>query len=336
MAHYLLISFLSLCLFLPCFSVQAANTSKPSESDPQQQKLELLQRMQTITGIPWYYLAAINQYEKNVQKKNKNNNNEIPRLISIQIPPEKWGGFLNPNLSESSLSSIQFFNGIGKDGSGDSVADAQNDEDVLFTMATYISEYGFTEDDIRIGLWEFYRSDKVVDIISEFAQIYQTQQTIKLEDAAFPLPLHSDYSFRSTWGDARGWGGRRIHEGTDLFAHYGTPVKSVCYGYVEVKGWNRYGGWRIGIRDLNNVYHYYAHLGGFNKNIKIGDIVKPGDIVGWVGSSGYGKPGTSGKFPPHLHYGMYKYNGRTEWAFDPYPHLKKWEREEWRKKKKKR
>jgi peptidoglycan LD-endopeptidase LytH len=47
-----------------------------------------------------------------------------------------------------------------------------------------------------------------------------------------------------------------------------------------------------------------------------------------VGSSGYGPPGTSGKFPPHLHYGMYKDNGFTEWSFDPYPHLKMWERQE--------
>jgi murein DD-endopeptidase MepM/ murein hydrolase activator NlpD len=47
-----------------------------------------------------------------------------------------------------------------------------------------------------------------------------------------------------------------------------------------------------------------------------------------VGSSGYGPPGTSGKFPPHLHYGMYKDNGVTEWSFDPYPHLAKWKRME--------
>lgn len=39
-------------------------------------------------------------------------------------------------------------------------------------------------------------------------------------------------------------------------------------------------------------------------------------------------PGTSGKFPPHLHYGMYKDNGYTEWSFDPYPYLKQWERQE--------
>ena len=84
-------------------------------------------------------------------------------------------------------------------------------------------------------------------------------------------------------------------------------------------GWNEYGGWRIGIRDNHNTYHYFAHLAYFDKGIKEGDIVEPGTLLGFVGSTGYGKEGTSGKFPPHLHYGLYKYNGKTEWAFDPYP-----------------
>ncbi|MNJ62146.1 L-Ala--D-Glu endopeptidase precursor [compost metagenome] len=79
---------------------------------------------------------------------------------------------------------------------------------------------------------------------------------------------------------------------------------------------------------MNNRYHYYAHLQGFEKNINIGDTVTPAQTVGWVGSSGYGPPGTQGRFPPHLHYGIYKDTGTREWAFNPFPLLKQWEREE--------
>jgi len=111
-------------------------------------------------------------------------------------------------------------------------------------------------------------------------------------------------------------------------------VRSTCYGIVEVKGWNPYGGWRLGIRDLNNIYHYYAHLSGYDKIIQVGSVVKPGQVVGWVGSSGYGKPGTQGKFPPHLHYGVYRDRGLMEWSFDPYPSLRQWENEDRRKLKK--
>lgn len=325
--------FVFLLIFSLAFSPSPVWAQEPQAktADPEQEKFELYQRIGTLTGIPWYFLAGADRYERNIKKRDSE---ALKRLISIDIPPEKWAGFLNPNPEDHLINSIRFFNGIGKDGSGDQLADRKNNEDILFSFATFLASYGFTEDDIRIGLWEYYKRDKAVELISQFAQIYQTMGTIKLNGNAFPLPLHANYSYRSTWGDSRGWGGRRIHEGCDLFAGYGTPVRSVAYGYVEVKGWNRYGGWRVGIRDLNNVYHYYAHLGGFNKSVNIGDVVKPGDVIGWVGSSGYGNPGTAGKFPPHLHYGMYKDNGRTEWAFDPYPHLRKWEREEYQKKKK--
>jgi len=193
---------------------------------------------------------------------------------------------------------------------------------------TTISKKGVSPTDIGIGIWEYYRNDRSVKRIRQFARIYSTFGTLDLHEHSFILPLGGDYTYRSTWGAARSYGGYRIHEGTDLFAHYGMSVRSAAYGIIEQMGWNRYGGWRVGIRDLNNVYHYYAHLSGFNKKLKVGDVVKPGDVIGWVGSSGYGKPGTQGKFPPHLHYGMYRDNGLTEWSFDPYPYLRKWEREE--------
>ena len=164
-------------------------------------------------------------------------------------------------------------------------------------------------------------------------KLYKVYGHLDLDKHTFPLPRNHNYSYNNTWGDARGWGGRRIHEGTDIFANYGVPVRSTCFGVIEMKGWNRFGGWRVGIRDIDNTYHYFAHLNGFADGIQAGQIVEPGQLIGSVGSSGYGPPGTAGKFPPHLHYGLYKDNGRTEWSFDPYPHLRAWERSDRIKKK---
>src|SRR5690606_34072557 len=220
---------------------------------------------------------------------------------------------------------IAMHNGKGKDGNGDGKADPDNAEDVLLTMGNILLEYGPTEDDIKIALWNYYQRDLTVQTIKNTAKVFKENQDINLTNRDFPVDTRYNYSYRSTWGDRRGFGGLRIHEGTDIFADYGTPVKSTTYGVVEMMGWNLYGGWRIGIRDIYNIYHYYAHMSGFNEDLKIGQVVKPGDILGSVGSSGYGPPGTSGKFPPHLHYGMYKDNGYSEWSFDPYPYLKKWE-----------
>ena len=70
----------------------------------------------------------------------------------------------------------------------------------------------------------------------------------------------------------------------------------------------------------------YAHLNNFVKGLEEGDIVETGQIIGYVGSTGYGKEGTSGKFPPHLHFGFYKYDGRKEWSFNPYIYIRRWER----------
>jgi len=292
-----------------------------------QDRMALYLKYEALTGVPWYFLAAVDQYERNIQRVRK----DIPKrdsLISIYFSPSDWAGMLNIDQENPSLESIEFFDGIGKDGNGDRKADRENDEDVLYTMALYLAKYGFTWDDFKIGLWDYYQREKTVNQIVTIAKIYHHFQSIDLYKKVFPLPLFHNYSYRSTWGDGRGWGGRRIHEGTDIFASYGVPVRSTTYGVVEIMGWNKYGGWRVGIRDIHNVYHYYAHLSGFNDEVKEGDIVEPGTVIGYVGSSGYGKPGTSGKFPPHLHYGMYKENGRTEWSFDPYPSLRLWEKQE--------
>ena len=216
---------------------------------------------------------------------------------------------------------------MGLDGDQDGKASLSNDFDVLFSFSHYILNYGTDHENIKLALWNHYKRDKTVGIIVDKAKIYKHFGHLNLDSHAFPLPLRSNYSYKDTWGDARGWGGRRIHEGTDIFAPYNTPVYSTSYGVIEVMGWNQFGGWRVGIRDNHNSYHYYAHLAYFQKGLKEGDIVEAGQIIGYVGSTGYGKEGTAGKFPPHLHYGIYKFNGRTEWAFDPYPALARWEKE---------
>ncbi|MFC4618395.1 M23 family metallopeptidase [Camelliibacillus cellulosilyticus] len=278
-----------------------------------------------MTGVPWNVLAAVDQYERNVRGSRR----DLPDAegpVAIWMAPERWAGTLNPEPRNPFY--IDLFNGFGKDGNGDGQAMMDNPEDALFSMADYLSSFGLSKENLRLALWNYYHKDKAVAIIMEIADMYKRFGTIDLGERAFPIPRGYRYDYRSTWGARRGWGGLRIHEGTDLFADYGTPVRATSYGVIEMKGWNRYGGWRLGIRDPKNVYHYYGHLSGYAKNVKKGGIVKPGQMIGYVGSSGYGPEGTQGKFPPHLHYGMYKDNGKTEFSFDPYPYLRAWERQE--------
>lgn len=316
---YRKIVMLILFILLPVTSysqISYANDENPIFNE----RLSLYQKTAALTQIPWYYLAAIDQYERNIKKESSPTD-----LISITFEPEIWFGIGNVSHAKDEHM-IEFFGGIGKDGNGDRIADPDDPEDALFTMAEMILHYGQTPDDIKIALFNYYQRDLNVKTIMNSARVFKEFQSIELTNRDFPVSVNHNYSYRSTWGDRRGFGGLRIHEGTDIFAGYGTPVKSTTYGVIEIKGWNLYGGWRIGIRDIHNIYHYYAHLNSYSDESEVGTIVKPGDIIGTVGSSGYGPPGTAGKFAPHLHYGMYKDNGHSEWSFDPYPYLTRWER----------
>lgn len=309
-----------LCSFFYLFFIPfLVHAEDSTEEKLAQERLALYKKTEALSLIPWYYIAAIDQYERNIQT-----DIDPSSLISIHVPDEKWYGLGNIS-KHSSANVISLFDGIGLDGNADGLADSTNPEDILYSFSQYLASYGTTKEDIKIALFDYYQRDLTVQAITQTAEVFKKFQDIELTDRTFPLPTTHNYTYQSTWGAGRGFGGVRIHEGTDIFASYGTPVQSTTYGVIELKGWNLFGGWRLGIRDTHNIYHYYAHLNSYHEGIEVGSIVKPGDILGSVGSSGYGPPGTAGKFPAHLHYGMYKDNGHSEWSFDPYPYLRKWE-----------
>ncbi|HEY8487826.1 MAG TPA: M23 family metallopeptidase, partial [Thermaerobacter sp.] len=123
----------------------------------------------------------------------------------------------------------------------------------------------------------------------------------------FPLP-RGRYKFdRDTFGDPRRWtpaGPRpRRHQGNDILAARGTPVRAVGAGRVLARGWSPYGGWFI-LVELAGTGHaaYYSHLDRYAPGTGVGRPVQPGQVLGFVGNTGYGPPGTRGKFWPHLHF----------------------------------
>ncbi|MCI9568817.1 MAG: M23 family metallopeptidase [Lachnospiraceae bacterium] len=145
----------------------------------------------------------------------------------------------------------------------------------------------------------------------------------------FPVPLSRsldvpDVTYEDTWLQKRTYGGERGHEGCDLMGNKrprGTyPVVSMTDGVVERVGWLEQGGWRIGIRSPSGVYFYYAHLSGYDREWQEGDPVRAGELLGYMGDSGYGKlEGTTGNFEVHLHVGIYlKTDHYEELSVNPY------------------
>ena len=158
---------------------------------------------------------------------------------------------------------------------------------------------------------------------------YQTQvETVWKELVYFPVPESSVNQkavirFENTWQTERHYGGKRKHEGIDLMAEPDKsgyfPVLSMTDGTIEQVGWLEKGGWRIGIRSIGGNYYYYAHFHSYIKDWKRGDPVKAGDLLGYMGDSGYGPEGTTGQFPVHLHLGIYlSAAGKGEQAINPY------------------
>ena len=68
------------------------------------------------------------------------------------------------------------------------------------------------------------------------------------------------------------------------------PVVSMTDGTITNLGWTEKGGYRIGVTSDSGTYYYYAHLHSFG-NKKRGDTVIAGEVIGFMGDSGYGEEG---------------------------------------------
>lgn len=91
----------------------------------------------------------------------------------------------------------------------------------------------------------------------------------------------------------------RAHHGVDYAAPTGTPVRTIGDGSVIFKGYTNGGGHTIKIKH-NSVYTTsYMHLSRYAKGLSVGQRVKQGEEIGYVGSTGL----STG---PHLDFRVYK------------------------------
>jgi len=111
---------------------------------------------------------------------------------------------------------------------------------------------------------------------------------------------------RDTYGAVRSGG--RAHKGVDIFAPKGTPVVAAAAGTIVKRDSNAVGGLSVYQRDPDGrTIYYYAHLNGWRAGLKEGDLVRQGDVLGYVGSTG----NVSGS--PHLHFAVFVVNDPNRW-----------------------
>lgn len=119
-----------------------------------------------------------------------------------------------------------------------------------------------------------------------------------------------------SFDDARG--GRK-HEAIDIMAARGTPVLAVADGKVVKLFHSKPGGLTVYQFDTaEKLAYYYAHLDGYAPGIAEGKLLKRGDLIGYVGSTGNADPSA-----PHLHFALFELGPEKQWwkgkAINPYP-----------------
>lgn len=92
----------------------------------------------------------------------------------------------------------------------------------------------------------------------------------------------------------------RPHYGVDYAARIGTPVMATASGVIETMSYTKANGNYIVIRHSNGYKTYYLHLNGFNRAFRRGKSVAQGQIIGYVGMTGYATG-------PHLDYRINRY-----------------------------
>jgi peptidoglycan LD-endopeptidase LytH len=113
------------------------------------------------------------------------------------------------------------------------------------------------------------------------------------------------------------------HEAVDILAPRNTPVHAVDEGTIAKLFFSKGGGG-------NTVYEfdptkryafYYAHLERYAEGLRDGQVIKQGQVIGYVGTSGNAPPNT-----PHLHFAVFELDNTHRWwtgkAIDPYPLFK--------------
>src|SRR5262245_58070870 len=148
-----------------------------------------------------------------------------------------------------------------------------------------------------------------------------TTRSVKPVNLIIPVEGGRPSDLHDTFYAARSGG--RVHRAIDIMVPRGTPVLAASDGEIVRIGRNRLGGKIIyQLSADEKLVFYYAHLDHY-ADIRVGDYVRQGDVIGYVGNTGNAGPGNY-----HLHFSILVAvaNPKKVWkgsAINPYPMLRR-------------
>jgi murein DD-endopeptidase MepM/ murein hydrolase activator NlpD len=165
-----------------------------------------------------------------------------------------------------------------------------------------------------------FNTDELVVIAAHLRSLGWNQQQV-MSRVYPPFIIAGPAVWTDTWGAPRYGPGPivRRHEGQDVFCEYGDPVLATEDGTVSFDD-QGLGGLIARLHRSDGSYWYYAHLSDWNQDLRTGDSVQRGDVIGYCGNSG-----NALTTPPHVHFGWYLRNGKD--AKNPMRPLIDWLRE---------
>jgi murein DD-endopeptidase MepM/ murein hydrolase activator NlpD len=134
-----------------------------------------------------------------------------------------------------------------------------------------------------------------------------------------PIAGVDPHTLQSSFAQARGG---HAHEALDIMAPRGTEVLAAAAGSVVKLFLSKPGGLTVyQFDDSRSWCYYYAHLDHYAAGLKEGMLLRKGEVLGYVGSTGDASPDA-----PHLHFAVFELGPEKHWwqgtAIDPLPLLR--------------
>jgi murein DD-endopeptidase MepM/ murein hydrolase activator NlpD len=131
-------------------------------------------------------------------------------------------------------------------------------------------------------------------------------EELRDRDLLIPVDGVDDDDLRDTYFDSRDG---RLHEALDIMAPRHTPVLAVEDGRIAKLFTSKAGGTTIYMFDSAARFtYYYAHLDRYAPNLREGQTVRRGEVIGYVGTTG-----NASATAPHLHFAVFRTTAEKQW-----------------------
>lgn len=223
-----------------------------------------LQELQEANALQQQQLSELdkkaNSLKEDMDQLN-NLENELKQLSGIELPEGNNGDSVNPE----------------QNGQGGPYLQTPTIENVRLTLDTVENTMNG-----KLNNMEELKKRLQTAIMMKRQQVAIANQTISITPSIWPAKgvVSSPYGLR--------WGGSDFHPGIDIANDMGTPIRATADGVVSIAGWNSGGyGNMVDIDHGNGVMTRYGHASYVV--VSAGQQVKRGQIIAYMGSTGFSK-----------------------------------------------